>query len=199
MTTSLRLFSLALIATLVIGIWGCSTTKQASPDSDPDLDRDTAQISDADRSALQTLLVQHRSRLSDLHNTQTHDMPKAFMKKDSSQESINSDPYDGYRVQIISTRDKQQADSVAFKYRAWSDSTIAGYAAEAYVFFRQPFYKVHIGDFQQRTMANRYSKLIKDRYPDAWVVHDRIEPSSVPTDTATFSIKKRQRTGKKSP
>jgi hypothetical protein len=149
---------------------------------------DTATVNNEERTALQGLLAQHRSKLSDLHSSQTHDMPKAFTKKDSSETSINSDPFDGYRIQIISTRNKQQADSVAFKYRAWSDTTIAGYRAEAYVFFRQPFYKVHVGDFQERSLANSYSKLIKDRYPDAWVVHDRIEPTEVPADTTTFSI-----------
>ncbi|MDZ7680455.1 MAG: SPOR domain-containing protein [Fodinibius sp.] len=184
MNNSLRLLVLAILSVLILGTWGCSTTqKQTSRDRDGTIDSDTAQISNEERSALQTLLVQHRSKLSDLHATQTHDMPEAFTKIDSSQSSINSDPYDGYRIQIISTRNKQQADSVAFKYRAWSDTTIAGYTAEAYVFFRQPFYKVHVGDFQQRSQANSFSKLIKDRYPNAWVVHDRIEPSDVPADT----------------
>ncbi len=175
-----------LVAIMVIS-FGCSTTKKASRNRDAD--RDSTAISNADMTELQQILVENRSKLSDVHTSQKQDMPKAFMKKDSSSEAINNDPYDGYRVQIISTRDIQLADSVANQYRAWADSTIKGYSAKAYTFFRQPFYKVQIGDFQQREQANTYSKLIKRKYPDAWVVHDRINPSNVPADTVSFSFK----------
>ena len=176
---------LIVIITL-IGL-GCSTSQKATGDRDVSADSDTAAVNFENMNELQRLLAQNRSSLSDLHTSQKHDMPAAFMKKDSSNETINSNPYDGYRVQIISTRDVQLADSVANQYRAWADTTINGYMARAYTFFRQPFYKVHIGDFQERDQANSFSKLLRRRYPEAWVVHDRINPSNVPADTATFS------------
>jgi len=179
---------LIVIITL-IGL-GCSTSQKATGDRDVSADSDTAAVNFENMSELQRLLAQNRSSLSDLHTSQKHDMPAAFMKKDSSNETINSNPYDGYRVQIISTRDVQLADSVANQYRAWADTTINGYMARAYTFFRQPFYKVHIGDFQERDQANSFSKLLRRQYPDAWVVHDRINPSNVPADTATFSFQK---------
>jgi hypothetical protein len=117
-------------------------------------------------------------------------MPAAFLKTDSSNESINHNPFDGYRIQILSTRELTNADSVAASFRVWSDTTITGYNAKAYVSFRQPYFKVHIGDFQQRNQANSFTQLIKQKYPDAWVVHDRINPADVPADTASFSFAK---------
>jgi len=173
---------------LVLISLGCSTTKETTERTAIPSAADTASVSEEEATPLQKMLAQNRSKLSDVYNTQKQDMPEAFTKKDSSKKSITSDPSDGYRVQIISTRNKRRADSVAHKFRMWSDSTIAGYTAQAYVFFRQPFYKVHIGDFTQRDKANSFSKLIKSRYPEAWVVHDRIDPTNIPADTASFSI-----------
>lgn len=193
----LRNSAFFLLIGIVIFSLGCSTTEKATDDQGITTDRDTAAISKENMTELQQMLAENRSKLSDLYTSQKHDMPTAFMKKDSSTEAINNDPYDGYRVQIISTRNIQLADSVANQYRSWADSTIKGYSAEAYTFFRQPFYKVHIGDFQQRKQANSFSKLIKQKYPDAWVVHDRINPSNVPADTASFSIIKTDTTGTK--
>ena len=185
-----RTSAVFLIIIITLVSLGCSTSQKATGDRDMTADSDTAAVDTENMSELQRLLAENRSSLSDLHTSQKHDMPAAFMKKDSSDETINSNPYDGYRVQIISTRDIQLADSVANQYRAWADTTINGYMARAYTFFRQPFYKVHIGDFQERDQANSFSKLLRRRYPDAWVVHDRINPSSVPADTATFSFQK---------
>jgi len=173
---------------LLILAWGCSTTQQAARDKSTAGDRDSLSAGIENLDELQTLLAENRSKLSDLYASQKHDMPKAFLKSDSSQGSLNDDPFDGYRVQIVSTRNIQLADSMANQFRMWSDTTISGYSARAYVFFKQPFYKVHIGDFQQRQKANSFSRLIKRRYEDAWVVHDRINPENVPADTANFSF-----------
>lgn len=177
------LFILAVLISL-----GCSTSEKTIEDNEPGY-TDEEVIRDEDLTSLQNMLADNRSRLSDVHLSLKQDVPDAFLKKDSSDVSLKSDPSDGYRVQIISTKNMELADSVANKFRSWADSTIEGYSAEAYVFFNQPFYKVHIGDFQKRDHANSFSKLVKRRYPDAWVVHDRIDPSSVPPDTASFISK----------
>lgn len=176
-----------LVVLTIITSMGCKTTKQASGPEDITTGADSAAAEMEDVGELQQLLNSNRSKLSDLHISQNHDMPEAFLKESSSNKSINVDPYDGYRIQIISTRELQLADSVANEFRMWADTTIAGYSAETYQTFRQPFYRVHVGDFQQRNHANNFSKLVKRKYPDAWVVHDRINPENVPADTASFS------------
>ena len=179
-----RCFSLSIIVLFVIGIVSCKTTEQTTPDQkDP-----TVTEGDEPLSEFIALLDDTRSSLSDVYLTQKQDIPDIYLKADSAGERIYRNPYDGYRIQILSTRNVERADSVANSFRMWSDSTISGYAADAYVSFRQPHFKVHVGDFQLRDQANRFSRLIKKRYPDAWVVHDKIEPSDVPADTASFSF-----------
>lgn len=176
-----------LMLVVLVGIFGCKSTEQTTTDADDGTPQEESTELDSER---QQMLDRTRSQLSDLYVSQKQDIPEAFLEADSSNEQTNRNPYDGYRIQILSTRDVEQADSVASNFRAWADSTIAGYQAEAYQSFRQPHYRVHIGDFQQREQANAFSRLIKNKYPDAWVVHDRIEPSEVPADTANFEIKK---------
>lgn len=187
MKISFRHYLTFLFLSAVVLSLGCKTGEQATGPSTPD---ETEMTLDEELTSLQSLLEENRSSLRDLHTSQNHDIPEVFLQKDSSDVSLNDDPFDGYRVQIISTRNQPLADSVATNFRAWADTTIVGYTANTYVFFKQPFYKVHIGDFQKREQANSYSKIIKRRYPDAWVVHDRIRPSKVPADTASFSFSK---------
>ncbi|NGP89037.1 SPOR domain-containing protein [Fodinibius halophilus] len=189
MTQYLRntVFFLLILSLMVIG--GCSTTQKATDDRKATAADSTALSAATD---LQKLLNENRSKLSDLYVSQQQDMPQGFLKKDSSNTSFNRNPFDGYRVQILSTRDITLADSVTTSFRMWADTTIAGYDANAYQSFRSPYYKVHIGDFQDRSKANSFSQLIKDRYPSAWVVHDRINPSKVPADTASFSFKENE-------
>lgn len=183
-------FYYLIVALFFIGLFtGCKTVEE-STDRTVTTTADSVSVETESASGLQQLLNENRSKLSDVYVSQKQDMPDSFLKESESDESLNRDPYDGYRVQILSTRKVEVADSVANSFRIWADTTITGYEAEAYLSFKQPYYKVHIGDFQQRDKANSFSQLLKKRYPDAWVVHDRIEPSNVPADTSSFSFKK---------
>ncbi len=168
----------------------CSTVERVTEDRDAD--KDSLMVSETTNEAMISLLDGNRSRLRDSYNAQQHDMPEHLLEKASAGQNINRDPRDGYRIQILSTRNMQLADSVSVQYENWADTTITGYQGEAYVSFKQPFYKVHIGDFQQRDQAIKYSNLIKQKYPDAWVVHDEIEPDSAPADTVSFELAERK-------
>lgn len=181
-----RTFWITALLTIALGLlMSCKSTEETTREQDEPIV--TEETSDSEAIAL---LDNTRSRLSDVYLTQKQDIPEIYLQADSAKEEVNRNPYDGFRIQILSTRKVEHADSVANSFRIWADTTIAGYSADAYVSFRQPYYKVHIGDFQQREQANQFSRLIKPQYPDAWVVHDRIEPDDIPADTATFEIKK---------
>lgn len=129
------------------------------------------------------LLLDYRTSLSDQYSEEGLAIPEIFLREVTYEER-EVDPYAGFRVQILSTRDVAEADSVRDNFVAWADSVIAGYEPEAYVLFRSPNFRVRIGDFQDRDRALEFSRLVRSKYPDAWVVHDRIEPESVPADTA---------------
>jgi len=130
-------------------------------------------------------LYQTRSQMNDAFSTQSHDMPEFYLQEVEEQEV---DIYQGYRIQILSTRDVEYADSTLADFEKWADETIADYSPRGYVHFRQPNYRVRIGDFQNRDRAIEFSRLIKFKYPDAWIIHDRINPYRVPADTIEFRV-----------
>lgn len=177
----------ATLLLLLTAFWSCTTSEQAV-ERDTETQRETGETS-TETVTNETLerLNQTRNRLSDVYLTQQHDIPEAYLQRDTTHNSYNN-PFDGFRIQLLSTRDVNMADSVSTQFRLWADSTFADYTPKAYVFFKQPYYKVHIGDFQDRQKANTLSRIIKQKYPDAWVVHDRIDPESVPADTTRIGI-----------
>lgn len=141
-------------------------------------------------------LDRYRSTLSDQFVTLQHDLPEVFQQSYKGDQNVERDPFDGFRIQILSSINVSIADSTARDFRVWADTTLAGYMPRAYVFFKQPYYKVHVGDFHDRERAIQFSVLVKRQFPDAWVVHDRINPYLVPADTVKIELKKstKQRT-----
>lgn len=129
---------------------------------------------------VEKILYENRSRLSDLFASRSHDMPEFFLREVQEEET---DIYTGFRIQVLSTRDMDLADTTQTAFNAWADTTFQEFIPRAYVFFRQPFYRVRVGDFHNRDRAIEFSRKIKSRYPDAWVVHDQINPFRVPPDT----------------
>lgn len=186
---------------LFLFLWSCSTTEpitertneERNPDGTtapyidiPDYVVDGFVMDDLDEFEIQ--LVRTRSSLSDQFVNLQHDMPEIYTREVVLEEQ-EIDEFAGYRVQILSTRDVVHADTTKDHFVAWADSTIEGYTPDAYVFFRQPYYRVRAGDFNNREMAIEFSRLIKQHFPDAWVVHDRIEPGMVPADTVTIRFR----------
>lgn len=183
---SLSLFLLMIAA-------ACSTTEKTTKDTEDDSDTETGQpIFDIDIAMVDAYLLEEmneferslfetRSSLSDQFATIELDMPEVFLK-DVAQDQFY-DRYAGYRVQLLSTRIVAEADSTKDNFRVWADEHIEGYSPEAYVIFSQPYYKVRVGDFRDQQQANEFSRLVKNQFSGAWVVHDRIEPEYLPADT----------------
>lgn len=164
-----------------------ATSEDESSSSDSD-DRLAEEYSDESLSETERLLLITRSELSNHYSENMVEVPDLYMQEIIVNER-QTDPYAGYRVQLLSTRNVAEADSVRDYFVAWADSMIAGYEPDAYVVFRSPNYRVRAGDFQTRDRAVHFSGMLKSRYPDAWVVHERIEPSKVPADTSDIKFR----------
>ncbi len=126
-----------------------------------------------------------RSNLGEQFSRIEHDMPELLLQEI---EEVEVDIYQGFRIQILSTLDVSEADTTLFEFEVWADSTLADYNPRGYVHFRQPYYRVRVGDFHNRERANELASLLKVRYPNAWVVHDRVNPERVPADTLEFQF-----------
>jgi hypothetical protein len=128
-----------------------------------------------------------RTTLADSYSSKQNEIPEAFNRIKVQQE-VEKNIYEGYRIQIFSGEDVVGADTTAGNFRAWADTTIAGYQPETYVFFKTPYYRVHIGDFHERDKAIQFSNIVKRFFKDAWVVYDNVNPQNVPADTTTIEL-----------
>ena len=124
------------------------------------------------------VLFDSRSSLSDQFYSITNDVPEAF-RQDASLQLVGED-IAGYRVQILSTRDVAAADSTLDDFRVWASENLDEHSnIDVYIYFRQPYYRVRAGDFRNRENAIEFARIAKQQYPDAWVVHDRINPYNI--------------------
>lgn len=130
------------------------------------------------------------SSLSDTYLNRQNIVPEAFSRIKSEIEVEKIDLFEGFRIQIFSGHNPALADTAAKRFRTWSASNIDGYQAETYTFFKAPYYRVHIGDFHNRSRAIEFSNLIKKRFRDSWVVYDRVNPYNVLADTTFVSLNK---------
>jgi hypothetical protein len=132
----------------------------------------------------------YHSKMSDLYTTRQNTIPAAFLIEEEPDEDTEAerDPFQGFRVQIYTARDVLDADTTAALFRTWADTTISGYQADTYIFFKPPYYRIHVGDFHDRERAQTYARLIKRRFRSAWVVYDRVNPLKVPADSVSFSL-----------
>lgn len=187
-------YSRLLILFLTLILVSCGTIETATEDESEvphfDVDEEIAEIyfdEEDEMDELDIFLYEYRSHLTDQFASLEQDIPEKYLIE-VVRDDEGADRYAGFRVQIISTRDVALADSTRDDFRAWAADHISGYDVEAYVYFRQPYYRVRAGDFRNRNKAIEFSRLIKDRYPEAWVVHDRIEPDNVPADTTDIRL-----------
>jgi hypothetical protein len=116
-------------------------------------------------------------RLADRFDNLVNEIPPALQADSISLATQSRN--NGFRIQILNTRDVRLAESVRAEFDTWMSGTGATPPLHSYVLFRQPFYRVHVGDFRDRSRAQETVNRLKDRYPDAWVVIDQIVPERV--------------------
>jgi hypothetical protein len=83
---------------------------------------------------------------------------------------------EGFRIQIFFDSGNQSKNN-ATNARA---SFIRQYPnVEAYITFREPYYRVRVGDFRTKLEADGFRKRILSNYPHAFTVNDQINPPPI--------------------
>lgn len=163
-------------------LMACSTSEPTVNDAESK-EGETTTVVNEGSSSLD--LERNRTQLADAYAYRENEIPEAFNRIKVQQEE-QKNLYEGYRIQIFSGADVVRADTMAANFRAWADTTIVGYQPETYVFFKTPYYRVHVGDFHERETAIKFSNMVKRYFRGAWVVHDRVDPNKVPADTTVI-------------
>ncbi|MCH8566830.1 MAG: SPOR domain-containing protein [Balneolales bacterium] len=108
-------------------------------------------------------------------------IPDAFMLSEDDIREINSNQ--GFRIQLLNTDNVAKADSVSNAYYDWAyeyPNMPFELVPESYITFRQPNYRVRVGDFRTRSSANEFLQIVRNYFPGAWVVIDTIDPELTP-------------------
>lgn len=83
---------------------------------------------------------------------------------------------EGWRVQIFfdaGANSKRRATEVQNRFTSRHQGT------EAYLSFKEPYYRVRVGDFRTRIDAEGFLQKIKGEYPNAFAVNETINPPPI--------------------
>ncbi len=118
-----------------------------------------------------------------------HDVPRLLMESRADSGIVRV--IDGFRIQIFQSLNRAEAIEVEEKVRFWwpnrrpePDSILVADSLGLlpplpdrlgiYNLYKQPYYRVRIGDFVNRGVAERVHALILRRYPRSLIVPDQI-------------------------
>ncbi len=79
--------------------------------------------------------------------------------------------YPGYRIQLFMESGNnalKAAEDLSGKFSEFYPETTA------YITFREPYYRVRVGDFRTRLEAEKFLSQISRNYPSAWVIQDDV-------------------------
>ncbi len=168
-------FCLLLVS---IGLAACSGSGRATSDQSDGND-DGSGMNLADYEVFDA--APYRDEAARVENQVYHEVPEALMQSraDSGIVQIVS----GYRVQVFSSLVRGDAILVEEEFKTWwanmsEEELEAGQFPESlsiYNSFKQPLYRVRVGDFTLRTDAERLMALMATRFATVFVVPDQVK------------------------
>lgn len=171
----------SLMLFLPLLLWSCSPTAEVieEPEPEPEPAEERPMSAMLDSSDYNSLRISPRARLM----AREHELPAVFVSEEDDRDEAAT--RSGFRVQLLTTTNIAVADSMSLEYYDWIDEADEEQisfspAPDAYITFRQPYYRVRIGDFRERSDANAYLRVLRERFPGAWVVIDTIDPEMAP-------------------
>lgn len=77
----------------------------------------------------------------------------------------------GYRIQVFMGLGNDALDNAG---KIKQEFEINFPDVKAYITFREPYYRVRVGDYRNRLEANQLLEAIRKIYPDAWIIQENI-------------------------
>ncbi|MEX0685996.1 MAG: SPOR domain-containing protein [Balneolales bacterium] len=169
-----RILTILLLGSLGFVMTYCASTSELEKEEfDEMLDRAAEEMPMSVNVDVERYISQLSDNYAMLHNT----VPESFRNIRAEEERRNSNQ--GYRVQIISTRNLQEVETIETEFLTWMRENEISPMHESYIRFRQPYYRLHLGDFRSRAEAIQFSQIVRQKYPNAWVVPDQIDPEAI--------------------
>ena len=148
-----------LLSALITLLAGCGSSEGSRKDAD----------SSPDVRERKVLLSQTERQFNPSDYDDEIEQQRAASEASKDSLFIESEPTQGYRIQIFATSNIDEANAMRLTtvQRVTEDSV--------YIVYDPPVYKVRVGDFRTRTEASqKLGALSNIGFADAWVVSDRI-------------------------
>jgi hypothetical protein len=84
---------------------------------------------------------------------------------------------DGYRIHIFMGSGNEALDEAEEKQMEFEEDYEE---VPAYITFAEPYYRVRVGDFRTRLEAEQFLQRIDRKYPNAWVIKEKINLPVLP-------------------
>jgi hypothetical protein len=165
---------LTIILLFIVSLASCSTSTQII---NTDLGSGNGSMADSVFSDTDYIVMDYtsvRARADDPLSSVSNPFPDDYRFVTTG--STVSNNRQGFRVQLLSTQDRNEAEMMLENYKIWLASQRLEYKPKGYIQFRAPFFRVHVGDYYDRNIAFELVKLMKNQFPDAWIVADTIDP-----------------------
>lgn len=166
---------------LAVGLCACSgssrTTGQDGPSPEPSPDPaeespSVAQYETFDPSA-------YDARPSERAVEVVHQVPDRLMQGRATQGVQRT--VEGFRIQIFSARDKQDAQAFREEVRQWWEGnkekapiSVLGEEPPIVVKYTQPYYRVRIGAFAERNVAEEALEFVRQSYSNAFIARGTV-------------------------
>ena len=172
----------ALLLFVVLAVPGCAGMASSSSNTsvDQDVDRGVsnwAEVEDFDASRYAEERPAPRPEIN-------HDVPQTLLLGNSGPPGSQSEQA-GFRINVFSSTDPVEADRAAAAATIWWQELqnegelediypLKEHTPPVYQDYRAPYYRVRLGNFAIRADAQRMLELVEDRYPNAFIVPDRV-------------------------
>ena len=167
---------LPLLASLVL-LSACSGSRRASGPAEPADELPTPQVRLSDYEDFDP--APYREREPQPAADIEHDVPENLMEG-TADTGVRSN-VQGFRVQVLSTLDKdtavQQEEDIRMWWRENREAAPQGLFSEEMainVVYIQPYYRVRLGNFTSRASAEQARQFIARQFPDAFIVPDTV-------------------------
>ena len=171
-----NIFSLTGTLVLLVPVFllaGCTTTGETVEEDDAlpqPREVNLADYEDFDASP-------YREEAPQADEDITHDVPEELMTGRSGAGELVT--MQGYRIQVFSTLEKGQAEDHRQKMASWWQQQFQegeGTSSDSPVVIRykQPYYRVRLGNFTSRSAAERVLSSVKEQYDSAFIVPDEV-------------------------
>ena len=156
---------------------GCASQAPAMVEDAPAMDEGPTNWSDVERvdvAAFKEKAVENDRKVE-------HDVPAVLMT--SSADKGVLEVIDGFRIQVFASEVRNEAVEAEDELRLWIQSLseqrkqVLGLKTQPTIYssYKQPYYRVRMGDFESRSQAQPIVTALKARFSGALIVPDAIQ------------------------